>query len=139
MSAKQFADQAFHEFSRKTHYKNGSPFLLASASASDQTQAFVFAHFSKCAHHSNPSHIKVSYSCKSFFTFLFSKKTIINSVKDKSKIIKKRTAFSISPPAFVYNSIFKTTFRQSIRISCALKDIFSGFAARIIFAAAART
>ena len=84
-------------------------------------------------------HTRNSYSLSSFFTFRFSKKTIINSVKDKSKIIKKRTAFSISTPAYIYNSIFKTTFRQSIRISCALKDIFSSFAARIIFAAAART
>ena len=62
-------------------------------------------------------HTRNSYSLSSFFTFLFSRKTSINSVKDKSKIIKKRTAFSISPPSCVYNSIFKTTFRQSIRIS----------------------
>ena len=111
---------------------------MASASASDQTQAFVFAHFTKCAHHSNPSHKKFLLPQQLFY-LPFQQKDNQKFRQRQKQNHQKKTAFSISPPACIYNSIFKTTFRQSIRISCALKDIFSGFAARIIFAAAART
>ena len=111
---------------------------MASASASDQTQAFVFAHFTKCAHHSNPSHKKFLLPQQLFY-LPFQQKDNQKFRQRQKQNHQKKTAFSISPPACIYNSIFKTTFRQSIRISCALKDILSGFAARIIFAAAART
>ena len=113
--------------------------FMATALASDQTLRVCFRAFYKMRSPFQSLTQEIPTPSEVFFTFRFSKKTIINSVKDKSKIIKKRTAFSISPPACIYNSIFKTTFRQSIRISCALKDIFSGFAARIIFVAVART
>lgn len=97
---------------------------MAPASAYDQMLRVCFRAFSQNALTITIPHTRNSYSLSNFFTFLFSRKTVRNSVKDKNKIIKKRTAFSISPPACVYTSIFKTTFRQSIRISSALKDIF---------------
>lgn len=40
--------------------------FMPPASAYDQTQAFVFAHFTKCAHHSNPSHKKFLLSQQLF-------------------------------------------------------------------------
>ena len=96
MSAKQFADRAFHEFSRKTHYKNGSPFLLASASASDQTQAFVFAHFTKCAHHSNPSHKKFPLSQQLFHLSFNQKYNQKFRQRQKQNHQKKNCVFHIS-------------------------------------------
>ena len=111
---------------------------MATASASDQTQAFVFAHFTKCAHHSNPSHKKFLLSQQLFHLSFNQKYNHKFRQRQKQNHQKKNRIFhSFSP--FRYTSIFTTTFRLSIRRSCALKDIFSGFATRIIFAAAART
>ncbi|WP_276781399.1 hypothetical protein [Treponema succinifaciens] len=111
----------------------------ATASASDQTQAFVFAYFFKIRSPFQSLTQEIPTPSAAFLPSVSAKRQSEIPSKTKAKSSKKRTAFSISTPACIYNSIFKTTFRQSIRISCALKDIFSGFAARIIFAAAART
>ena len=123
VSAKQFADRAFHGYGFRL--RPNAPRLFSRI-------------LQKCAHHSNPSHKKFLLPQQHFY-LPFQQKDNHKFRQRQKQNHQKKTAFSISPPACAYNSIFKTTFRQSIRISCALKDIFSGFAARIIFAAVART
>lgn len=68
--------------------------FMASASASDQTQAFVFAHFTKCAHHSNPSHKKFLLPPPAAFSpFSSAKRQSEIPSKTKAKSSKKELRF----------------------------------------------
>ena len=137
MSAKQFADRAFHKFSKKTRYKNGFPFSLAPASAYDQTPAFVFVDFFKIRSPLQSLTHKNFLLLQNLFHFPLQKKDNQKFRRNQEyNHHKKNCVFHIFSP-FRYNSISTTTFRLSIRRSHDLKDIFSGFAARIIFAAVA--
>jgi len=96
VSAKQFADRAFHEFSRKTHYKNGSPFLLASASASDQTLRVCFRAFYKMRSPFQSLTQEIPTPSAAFLPSVSAKRQSEIPSKTKTKSSKKNCVFHIS-------------------------------------------